>query len=367
MNRILVLTNNGMGLYLFRKELILELVKKYTVYISLPHGDHNHLLIDLGCKLIHTPMSRRGTNLFADFKLLLTYIKNMIHIKPEIVLTYTVKPNVYGGLACRILSVPYIANITGLGSAVQNEGFLNKFVLYLYKIGLKKASCVFFQNRQNQQLFMDKRIVKDNSRLIPGSGVNLEVHNLEEYPDDSKGVSLLFIGRLMKDKGIGELLDAASIIKDKYPNVKFHLIGSMEDDYTNQIHELEEQGILKYHGYQEDVHSFIKASHATVLPSYHEGTANVLLESASTARPVLASRVAGCIETFDEGVSGFGFKVKSVDSLVETLIHFIETPFEIKKAIGLAGRRKMESEYDRGIVVEEYLNEINKITGRMEE
>jgi glycosyltransferase involved in cell wall biosynthesis len=362
--KILVIANFGMGLYNFRKELLEELIKQDNeVYISLPDDEYVSKLEKIGCKFVDTHLDRRGTNPLSDFKLLLNYIRIIKRIKPDVVLTYTIKPNVYGGIACAITKTPYITNVTGLGTSVENKGLIQKVTLLLYKLGLKKASCVFFQNQTNRKFFEDNRIVKSKTRLIPGSGVNLEQHKSEEYPMSDKKVRILFIGRIMKAKGIEELLEAAKLVKEKYPNVQFDLIGGNEENYNQKIDKLERLDIIKYHGQQSDVHSFIKKSHATILPSYHEGLANVLLESASSGRPVLASRVPGCIETFEDGLTGFGFEVRNVESLVEAISRFINIPYEQKREMGMAGRRKMENEFDRNIVINAYLNEIKMING----
>lgn len=360
--KILVLANFGLGLYNFRKELLQELIKQNSeVYISLPHDEYVPKLEEIGCKFVDTRLNRRGTNPLTDFKLLLYYIKLIRSIKPAVVLTYTIKPNVYGGIACAITNTPYISNITGLGTSVENKGLLQKITLLLYKIGLNKASSVLFQNSTNRKFFEDNNIVKNNSRLVPGSGVNLEQHKFEEYPTSEEKLSFLFIGRIMKAKGIEELLKAAQLVKKEYPNVEFHLIGGREEDYSIKLDEYETMGIIKYHGQQLDVHSFIKQSHATILPSYHEGLANVLLESASSGRPVLASRVPGCIETFEDGITGFGFEPMSVESLVEAIVKFIKLPLDQKRQMGIAGRRKVEKEFDRKIVINTYLNEVNMV------
>lgn len=362
MNKVLILTNSINGLYSFRRELIEELInEKFEVYISSPVGYRKEYFEKLKCIFIETSIARHGLNPISDLNLVFKYIKIIKKINPKVVLTYTIKPNIYGGIACRLLKVPYISNITGLGTAIENKGILQKIALILYKLGLKKASCIFFQNESNQKFFLDKQIVSGKTILIPGSGVNLSHHCFEEYPCDNNKIKFLFIGRIMKDKGINELLEAAIQIKAKFSNVHFDLIGDCEEDYNKCLQELQEQGIIKYHGRQNDVHPFIKESHAVILPSYHEGMANVLLEAASTGRPVLASRVPGCQETFDDGVSGFGFEVKNVKSLVEAIIKFIELPYEKKKEMGIAGRKKMEREFDRNIVVNAYLEEINRV------
>lgn len=357
--KILVLTNFGMGLYRFRKELLKELIKLGNeIVVSFPDDEYVPLFEELGCKYIETKLDRRGANPINDLKLFFSYIKIIKNIKPDIVLTYTIKPNVYGGLVCRLTKTSYLANITGLGTAIENKGLMQKLTLNLYKISLKNAKCVFFQNESNRRFFIDKGIVKSNIKVIPGSGVNLEQYKLEEYPEDDGVIRFLYIGRIMKAKGIDELLAAAKQIKRRYSNIEFHVVGFCEEGYFEQLSELNSIGTIQFHGKQNDVHKFIKRSHATILPSYHEGTSNVLLESASSGRPVLASNVAGCKETFDEGISGLSFEAKNVDSLVSTIARFIELPYENKKEMGLMGRKKMEKKYDRSIIIKAYLDQI---------
>jgi glycosyltransferase involved in cell wall biosynthesis len=360
--RILVLANFGLGLYKFRKELLEELISKNNeVYISLPNDEYVPKLESIGCEFVETQLERRGTNPRADTKLLLEYIKIIKRIKPHVVLTYTIKPNIYGGIACKLTKTPYITNITGLGTSVENKGLIQKITLFLYRLGLKNSSCVFFQNDTNRKFFIERGILNGDTRLIPGSGVNLKHHSFEEYPLEDGKLRFLFIGRIMKAKGIEELLEAAKVVQKEYPNVQFDLVGISEEDYTQQIVELDRLGIINYQGQQDDVHSFIKNSHATVLPSYHEGLANVLLESAASGRPVLASRVPGCVETFEDGLTGFGFEAMNVESLVKAIVKFINLPYNQKRKMGLAGRRKMENEFDRNIVINAYMQEINTI------
>lgn len=365
--RILVLANNGLGLCRFRIELMQSLIDHgFEVYVSFPRDENVNTLLDLGCKYFETNIDRRGINPLTDIKLLMHYIKAIKDIKPSIVLTYTIKPNIYGGIACIVTKTPYIANITGLGTSIENKGLVRKIALALYRIGLRKAICVFFQNEPNRRFFIENRIALLKTRIIAGSGVNLTQHHFEEYPSNAP-IRFLFIGRIMKAKGIGELLSAAEIVKIRFPDVQFDLVGDCEEDYGDELTRYVDRGVIKYYGKQSDVHSFIKRAHATILPSYHEGMANVLLESAASGRPVLASRVTGCIETFDEGVSGLGFEAKSVDSLVNAIIKFVELPYEQKKAMGLAARRKMEREFDRRSVVKAYMEEVSEIMIRLEE
>jgi len=361
MKEILIITNALGGIYNFRKELVEKLISKgYNVHIVTPQSKHFDYFNNIGCKLYKVQIKRRGKNPLKDLSLLVRYLKIMKRIQPNIVLTYTIKPNIYGGLAATIYRIPYLTTITGLGSIFQNEGIGSKIATILYRRGLKKSRCVIFQNKHNKNYMNKNKIVQGPIMLVPGSGVNLSEFTLEDYPMDDR-YRFLFIGRIMKEKGINEFLDAAKQIKLKYPSTEFTIIGSMEDDYREQIQDYENLGIVNYKGSQNNVHSHIKNSHVVINPSHHEGMSNVLLEAASTGRPVLASNISGCQETFDEGISGYGFEPNDVNSMVRTIIRFIELPHLDKIKMGLDGRRKMEKEFDRNIVVKKYLDVIECI------
>jgi glycosyltransferase involved in cell wall biosynthesis len=360
MKNILILTNQIDGLYCFRRELIERLIgDQCNVAISSPQGTRESYFRDLGCKIVETKINCRGTNIIEELTLLKDYLKIIKEIKPDIVFTYTIKPNVYGGLACRVLKVPYITNITGLGVSIENKGFNRMAALMLYKIGLKKVKTVFFQNEANKNYLVQNNIIElSKARLIPGSGVNIKQHTFEEYPADDGKVRFLYLGRIVREKGINELLEAARIIRSSNTNAEFHIVGWKSEVFESNIDELEKEGIVRYHGPQRDVHSFIRDCHAVVNPSFCEGMSNSLLEAASTGRPILASMVPGCIETFDEGISGFGFEVKNTEDLVAALKKFIELTYEEKKKMGIAGRSKMEKEFNRDIVINAYMEEI---------
>lgn len=213
MATVLILANSDIGLYNFRKELIQKLLQTHQVYISLPDGNNISSLKKMGCNFIDTPVNRRGINPLDDLKLFLKYGRMLKKIKPDVVLSYTIKPNVYGGIGCRLRKIPFIPNITGLGSAIENESFIKKITLFLYRISLKRAECVFFQNNENKDFFVKNKIVSKNYKVIPGSGVNLNQFRILEYPSYDKKVNFLFIARIMKEKGIDEYLKAAEYIK----------------------------------------------------------------------------------------------------------------------------------------------------------
>lgn len=368
MPKVLFLVNHEMVIYNFRLELVENLLSKgYQVIISSPNGNKIKKLVELGC--IHHEISfyKRSTNPLKDIKLLFKYIKLIKNTKPDIVLSYTIKPNVYGGIASGLLKIPYLANVTGLGTAIEAGGILSEISIFLYKIGLRKASCVFFQNSSNKELMEKKKAVPQYIRQIPGSGVNLKEHTIKDFPKEDENIKFLFIGRLVKIKGIDELFEAAKEIKKQYPKIEFHAIGDTEEDYKHRMNEIYKANIINFHGEVYNVDEYIEQCHAVILPSYTEGMSNALLEAAASGRPVLASQIPGNIETFDEGISGFGFKVKSHDALIATIKKFINLPYEEKKEMGLAGRKKVEHEFSRQIIVNAYTEEIEKIMSQMEE
>ena len=361
--KVLVLTNNDGGLFHFRRELLEELLKSHQVLISLPKGQYIDQMIDMGCQYIPCEFDRRGTNPLGDLKQYFFYVRLLKEAKPDVVLTYTIKPNVYGGMACARLGVPYIANVTGLGTSIMNPGIMQKLSLLLYRYGLRKAKKVFFQNNANMRFMQQHGIANANYGLLPGSGVNLKSNPFEEYPDDESQIEFVTVGRIMKDKGTDELLEAAKFIKDRYKNVGFTLVGDFDGNYEERIREAHQAGIVNYVGPQNDVHSFLKRSHATIHPSYHEGLSNVLLETAASGRPILASNVPGCIDTFDDGTSGIAFEPKNALSLIKAIEKFLHLTQAERAEMGRRGREKVEKEFDRNLVIEAYkktLSEINK-------
>lgn len=359
---VLILVNHDVVIYNFRLELVQRLLSDgYEVHISSPVGEHTRELVNLGAHFHEIIIDRHGTNPIADLRILNEYKRLIRSIKPIIVLTYTVKCNVYGGIAAKIERVPFLANITGLGTMVNGGGVKGWFVLALYKIGLKGAQKVFFQNEENKEFMVKHGVVSAPCFVLPGSGVNLNKHCFEPYPEEKEKLIFTTIGRIMKDKGIDELIEASKVIKRKYPNVTFRLIGFFDDNYEAIIRKTVNDGNIVYVQQQSDIHPWIKESHAIVHPSYHEGMSNVLLEAASTGRPVLVSDIPGCREAVDEAVSGLCFEPKNSAAIVQALEHFINMPYEQKALMGSASRKKMEREFNRDVVVEKYMNEIQSI------
>ncbi|MFR3680931.1 MAG: glycosyltransferase family 4 protein [Eubacterium callanderi] len=365
-NKILITGNNILAVCYTRKELIERLLRDgWKVHLLIPKENIEKIqeFEQKGCKIDYIKINSHGTNPCEDLILIYKYKQKLIELAPDIVMTFTIKPTLYCGISCNKLRIPFISTITGLGIAVENPSVKQKLIILLYKMTFKKVRCVFFQNAKNKYFFDKHNIKIKRQKLVPGSGVNLDAHCYEPYPEKDDTIRFLFIGRMMKDKGIDELLAAAQRIKEKHDHVFFDLIGFCEADYKGkaQLETLHKQKMINYMGHQDAIHDHIKAHHALLHPSYHEGMANVLLEAAACGRPVLASNIPGCQEAFDEGITGFGFEPRNVDDLVRAIEKFIALPYEQKQAMGIAGRKKMEQEFDRQIVVDAYMEEIENI------
>lgn len=360
--RILILTNSLSGLHSFRRELVERLCAEgFEVYISANDDPISEFFISLGCTCIKSEINRHGINPVTDAKLLLHYCRLLRKIKPHAVLSYTIKPNLYGGIACRLNGVPQLANITGLGSAFETPGLLQAFIVRLYRFALKRAECVFLQNKDNQDFCNSRRMIPARQRLLPGSGVNLERFLPLPYPGDDK-TAFIFIGRIMRQKGIAEYLEAAKYIHEKYPQTEFHVLGRFEEDYSNQIDDMSKKGIVIYHSPVTEISPYLENIHCTVHPSFYpEGMSNVLLESCASARAIITTDKSGCREVVDDGVNGYIVQQQSLEDLIEKIERFINLPYEQKRAMGVAGRAKVEQHFDRKVVVNAYLDEIHTI------
>lgn len=358
--KVLILANNDIGLYQFRRELIAALLEKHQVAISLPDGDMVRPLEEMGCRFLDTPLDRRGINPVKDLGLLCRYWKLLRQEKPDLVITYTIKPNIYGGLVSRLLGIPYAVNITGLGTAFQNPGLLRSLVTFLYKIALKKAKVVFFENAGNRQVLLDAKIVpEEKTCLLSGAGVNLEHYTYTPYPEEET-TRFLFVGRVMREKGVDELFSAMERLSAEGENCTLDILGGYEEDYEATIRRHEAAGWLRYHGYVKDVRPYIEKAHCFVLPSYHEGMANTNLECAAMGRPVITSGIPGCREAVIPGESGLLCKPQDAHSLYETMKRFLSLPRETRVRMGVQGRTHMEAVFDKKKVVADTLKELER-------
>lgn len=368
---IALLTNNDDDVYCFRKELIEDIINAdYEMLVSCPDGEKFELMKHVEYRYDNPDIDRRGTNIVADFKLFLHYFRLFVKNKPSVILTYTAKPNVYAGIAAYLLGIPCISNVTGFGSVLNERGFKQKIIMSIFRFAFRRSTCVMFQNSTNMRLAEETGMVKGEHKLIPGSGVNTDRYPLQPYPEGGNGkdgekVVFNYIGRILHDKGVDDYIEAAKRIKAEYPNTEFNMLGFIEPTemhYEAELAALEKEDIVKYRGSLKDIKSFVTASHATIHPStYGEGMSNVLLESASSGRPIISTDNPGCMETFVDGETGLIYHGGDVDALCEQIKKFLAMPNEDRKSMGEKGREYIKKNFSRDIVIKAYLEKINSL------
>jgi len=368
--KIAISINTTWNIYNFRLGLIKALLNKgYEVYAISPYDEYAKKLETIGVKHIDIKINNKGTNPLEDIKLINNYYKIFRNIKPDIILLYTIKPNIYGSLAAGILSIPVISNISGLGTVFLNNNLFYKLARLLYKIALKIPKKVFFQNGHDRDLFIKLKLVDiSKTDILPGSGINTNKFEPLKIINDNKKIKFLFIGRLLKDKGLIEYVEAARMIKngklkienEKYKNIEFHILGAFYSGNPTAIIESEmerweKENIIKYLKTSDNVKAVIANHDCIVLPSYREGLSRVLLEAASMAKPIITTDVPGCKEVVNDGVNGLLCKVKDAKDLADKMIKMINLKEEERIKMGKAGREKVVREFDEKILINKYM------------
>ena len=349
--RILIATNHSYMFYRFRKELVEALAREHEVILSTPFVGHEDDLCAMGLRCIETDIDRRGIDPFKDMRLLKTYRSMLDDIQPELVITYSIKPNIYMGSACKAKGIPYAANVQGLGTAFEKP-LLSSVVSVMYRSALRRARTVFFENEENAQFFLHKKIISARQmKVLPGAGINLDEYPY--VPMRGDGVCrFLFVGRIMKEKGVDEFFAAAKTIKAEFGGkAAFDVVGFYEDAYKETVDQLTADGVIAFRGFQTDVHPFYEAASCVVLPSYHEGMSNVLLEAAASGRPLITSDIPGCREAVEDGVSGYLCPAKDADSLTKAMRTIAQASFAQRTEMGRAGRSLVEQRFDKRIVL----------------
>jgi len=363
--KIVLAGNSDIVIYNFRKELVYRLLDMgHEVYIMAPYGPKIGLLVKKGAIYVETAINRHGTNIIEESNLFKKYYTVLKHIQPNCVCSYTVKPNLYCGFACSLLKIAYIPNITGLGIVFEKGGLLSNLILIMYRMAFRNAKVVFVQNEMLYNYFSEKRIIPDTRRIkkLCGSGVNAEEYSYVNFPKYDEGEDhFLFVGRVMKDKGIDELLWAFEKIKIVFPKVKLDIVGYFDGNYKEVIESFQKKGTINYWGYKMDVKPFYEKASALVLPSYHEGMANVLLEAEAMGRPVIASNIPGCKDSVRDGKNGILVDVKNKEALYEAMLRFVNMSHIEKLKMGVAARIMVEKNFNRNEVVEQYLMEIKTL------
>lgn len=360
MKRVLFLANHFITLYSFRKELIQQLIiDGHEVYLSLPDSPENVYFENLGCKIIDTPIDRRGVNPVKDLKLLLFYNRLIPRINPDIIFSYTIKPNIYGTFISNRTEHRQVCNITGTGATFLKKNLVSIICTFLYRLSVKRCYKVFFQNTGDRDYFIEHKMIRDNYAMLPGSGCNLDEHPYVPMPEDDI-IKFIFIGRVMELKGIDEYLECAKEIKTRFPNTEFYIAGwNEEEKYKKIVDEYQHAGYVKYIGFQKNISKWIEQCHCTILPSHGgEGVPNVLLESAAIGRVCIASNISGSKEVIDDCITGFLFVSEDVDNLIEKVESFIKLSPQIREEMGMKGREKIERVFDRQFVIKQYLEEL---------
>lgn len=360
--RIVLAINASWNIINFRLGLIRGLqAAGYEVIALAPADRFSPALAEHGITFIPIELDARGTSVLADLDLLRRYRKVLREIRPNAFLAYTIKPNIYGSIAARMLGIPVINNIAGLGDTFIGETCLNRLVRGLYRLALARSPVIFFQNPDDRALFYTRKIVREaQTRLLPGSGVDLDRFAPPAAANQqAEGVTFLMVARLLRAKGVADFVEAGRMVRTKHPNTQFKLLGLIQDGKDAippaDIDRWVDEGAIAFLGGADDVRSFIAASDCVVLPTYYpEGTPRSLLEAAAMGRPLIASDMPGCREIVKDGRNGFLFPARDVRALAERMTTIVEMSWVERAAMGAESRRKAEAEFDERIVIERY-------------
>ncbi|MXP76215.1 glycosyltransferase [Lachnospiraceae bacterium WCA-9-b2] len=362
MSVILVTASKDNNFYNFRKELILKLHEMgHELIMVCPYGRKIDYFTQLGCRFVDMDIDRRGTSVVKDLRLVIFYRKLLKREKPDIVLTYTTKCSVYCGFQCGRMNIPYIVNNAGLVESEKEASILQRILRVLYRIGFYKTKCMMYQNTRERDYVNTLLKNRVHYRDIPGSGVNLEEFTYRAYPKNDRLI-FNYVARIVDFKGIKEFIECAKYIKGRYPDTRFVIYGDYDDDsYRDRMKALIEGGIIEYGGIQMDMKPYIEQANAVIHASYYEGMTNVVLEHSAMGRPCIGSDIPGVREGIEDGKTGYLFEVKNVDALIKAVEKFICLSDEERALMGKAARLKMEKEFDRNMVTDIYIEEIEQI------
>lgn len=359
--RIAIVLNTSWNIYNFRFGLVKALLAEgHEVVAIAPEDKYSASLVELGCEFYPVKMQNKGSNPFKDLGYMWQLYRIYRKSKPDVVLQFTIKPNIYGTLAAFPLRKLIINNVCGLGTVFLHDNFTAKIARSLYRLSFLLPNRVFFQNEDDLHLFVEKKLIKEHiTALLPGSGVPLEKFQPSPFQRNEQ-FTFLMVSRLLYDKGVCEYIDAIRLLRKEGKQATFQILGAIEPDANLGVPEADvaawvKEGLIEYLGTTDNVAQYIKNADCVVLPSYREGTPRSLLEAASMAKPLVATNIAGCRQTIDEKINGFLCEVKDAPSLAEALQKMLELSPEALKLMGQASREKMEREFDEKIVIDKYL------------
>ncbi len=360
--------NMAWNIWNFRRPVFTELLQRgCRVTVLAPPDESVADLQDAGCSFIPLEMDVKGLNPIEDLKLVRAFRRHFLELCPDAILSYTIKNNIFGAFASRRTKVPFIPNVTGLGTAFLSGGMLQTVAELLYRSSYRNLPVVFFQNDDDRDLFLKRRLVRPGqAQLLPGSGIDLVRYPATPLPPEDEPPTFLMIARLLRDKGVYEYVEAAQRVKQRCPTARFQILGAIGADNRTAIDAAEvdawkNQGLIEHLGTTHDVRPHIANAHCVVLPSYREGAPRTLIEGAAMARPLIATDVPGCRSIVDPDETGYLCNVKSGASLAEACLRFLDQPYADMIAMGAAGRRKMERQFDEKIIIVSYFAALGKI------
>ena len=366
-NRIIISANSCWNLVNFRIGLIEKLIKNnFKIYIVAPKDYTTFKLKKIGCIFYDIKIDRKKKNIFDVIKNIFFYFKIIKKINPSVFLAFTIKPNIYGSIVCSYLNINYVNNITGLGTTFLGNKVIKKIISLLYFIALRKSKMIFFQNKDDYKLFYEQKILNKNnfSKVIPGSGI--EIKNLKNYKNNNKKIIFLFIGRLIKHKGIYELISAIKKVKKLNSNIDFHILGSNDKNNSYPVpdkllHLWIKNKYIKYFGFKKNIKPFLNKADCVILPSYREGMSRALLEAALNYKPLIASNVPGCKDLVKNNINGFLCRPKDTNSLANAINKFILLSKKQKLLFGINSRKLVVKNFDQKIVINKYLQVIKNL------
>lgn len=338
----------------------------HKIYAIAPEDEYSQKLVEAGCEYHEVTMDSRGVNPIKDLALFFELRKIYKKIEPDVILHYTIKPNLYGTMAATSLKIPAINNVCGLGTVFLNENLVSKIALAMYRFAFRFPKKVFFQNSYDHQLFVERKLIKSNiSDIVPGSGINLDHFEPKPFKRNEE-FTFLLISRLIHDKGIIEYIDAIKKLKDQGTNAKFQVLGAKDPEHRRGIKSeivdsWIENNIIEYLGTTDDVRGYIADADCVVLPSYREGTPRTLLEAASSSKPIIATDVPGCKNVVTHSFNGLLCKLKDSEDLANKMLTMMQMPSKTIEEFGRNGRKKVEDEFSENIVIDKYLESINEL------
>lgn len=363
--KILISINTSWNIFNFRRNLLQHLLDKgFQIIACAPRDSYSQKLMAMGIEFHEIQMAQKGTNPFEDLKLLFNYRRIFKEIKPDICLFYTIKPNIYGSLAAHSEKIPYINNISGLGTVFLRKRLSSVVAKLLYKKALKNSALVYFQNQDDKLLFINKSIVKHKKiKVLPGSGIDLNYFKRSNLKRQGAKFTFLMISRTVFDKGIREYIEASRIVKKKYPNVKFSLLGKAEEEgklgyAKHEMEKISEREGINWYGIKEDVRPFLEKADVVVLPSYREGMSRALIEALAMETAILTTDVPGCRELANKNQNGLLCKAKDATDLAQKMVEFIEMPNENISNMGRSGRLFIKKSFSDEVIFAAYLNAI---------